>query len=66
MRLVYIVSAMYYPNGMAKILTDKMNWLAEHTNYEIWMIETERADLPHYYSLNPKIKFVNFLYIKFC
>ena len=60
MRLVYIVSAMYYPNGMAKILTDKMNWLAEHTNYEIWMIETERADLPHYYSLNPKIKFVNF------
>lgn len=60
MRLVYIVSAMYYPNGMAKILTDKMNWLAEHTNYEIWMIETERADLPHYYSLNPKIKFINF------
>lgn len=51
---------MHYPNGMAKILTDKMNWLAEHTDCEIWMIETERADLPHYYSLHPNIKFINF------
>lgn len=60
MKIVYIVSAMHYPNGMAKILTNKMNWLAEHTNHEIWMIETERADLPHYYPLHPNIKFVNF------
>ena len=45
---------------MAKILTNKMNWLAEHTNHEIWMIETERADLPHYYPLHPNIRFVNF------
>lgn len=60
MRIVYIVSAMHYPNGMAKVLTEKMNWLAEHTNHEIWMIETERADLPHYYPLHSNIKFVNF------
>lgn len=60
MKIVYIVSAMHYPNGMAKILTDKMNWLAEHTDYEIWMVETERADLPHYYSLHPNIRFINF------
>lgn len=60
MRIVYIVSAMHYPNGMAKILTEKMNWLAEHTNHEIWMIETERADLSHYYTLHPNIQFVNF------
>lgn len=60
MKIVYIVSAMHYPNGMAKILTNKVNWLAEHTNHEIWMIETERADLPHYYPLHPNVRFVNF------
>lgn len=60
MKIVYIVSAMHYPNGMAKILTDKMNWLAEHTNHEIWMVETERADLPHHYPLHPNIRFINF------
>lgn len=59
-KIVYIVSAMYYPSGMAKILTEKMNWLAKNTQYEIWMVETERADLPHYYPLNPNIKSVNF------
>ena len=60
MKLAYIVSAMHYPNGMAKIITDKINWFAEHTNYEIWMIETERADLPHYYPLHPNVKSINF------
>ena len=59
-KLVYIVSAMHYPNGMAKILTDKLNWLAENTNYDLYMVETERADLPHYYELNKRVHCINF------
>ena len=60
MKIVYIVSAMHYPNGMARVLTDKLNWLASHTNHELWMVETERADLPHYYPLDSRIRCINF------
>lgn len=60
MKIIYIVSAMHYPNGMARVLTEKLNWLASHTNHELWMIETERADLPHYYQLDSRIQCVNF------
>lgn len=59
-KIVYIVSAMYYPNGMAKVLTDKINYLAEHTSYQVYMVETERKDLPAWYSVSPKVHRMNF------
>lgn len=59
-KIAYIVGNVYSPNGMSNILTAKINWLSENTNYEIHMILTERADLPWYYKISDKVKWVNF------
>lgn len=59
-RIVYIVGDLSYPNGMSRVLSQKVNYLAEHTDYELYVVLTEQVDKPWYYQLSPKIKHVNF------
>ena len=59
-RIVYIVGDLSYPNGMSRVLSQKVNYLAEHTDYEMYVVLTENASMPHYYQLSPKVKYVNF------
>lgn len=59
-RIVYIVGDLSYPNGMSRVLSQKVNYLAEHTDYELFVILTENDSMPHYYPLSPKIHYVNF------
>lgn len=59
-RIVYIVGDLSYPNGMSRVLSQKVNYLAEHTDYEVYVVLTEQVDKPWYYQLSPKIKHVNF------
>ena len=59
-KIVYVVGGMLSPTGMGTILSRKINWLAENTNYELYMILTERPDIPWCYDINPKVKWVNF------
>ena len=60
MRIVYVVGGLLAPNGMSSVLSAKINYLAEHTDYELYMILTERAGQEWYYKINPKVKWVNF------
>ena len=59
-RIVYIVGDLSYPNGMSRVLSQKVNYLAEHTDYELYVVLTEQANKPWYYQLSPKIQHVNF------
>ena len=59
-RIVYVVGGMLSPNGMSSILSRKINYLAEHTDYELYMILTERPDIPWCYKMDKKIKWINF------
>jgi len=59
-KIVYVVGGMLSPTGMGAILSNKINWLAEHTNYDLYMILTEKAGQPWCYEINPKVKWVNF------
>ena len=59
-RIVYIVGDLSYPNGMSRVLSQKVNYLAEHTDYEMYVVLTENASTPHYYKLSPNVQFVNF------
>lgn len=59
-RIVYIVGDLSYPNGMSRVLSQKVNFLAQHTDYELYVVLTEHADKPWYYQLSPKIQHVNF------
>lgn len=59
-KIVYIVGGLYQPSGMGQVMSCKVNYLAEHTNWQIFVVLTERPDLPFFYKLAPKVKFVNF------
>ena len=59
-KIVYVVGGLYAPTGMVVILSQKLNYFAEHTNYDLYMILTESPEKPWCYKMNPKIKWVNF------
>lgn len=59
-RITYIVGDLSYPNGMSRVLSQKVNYLAEHTNYELYVVLTENASKPLYYKLSPKVQYINF------
>ena len=60
MKIVYIIGGLYQPSGMGQVLSCKVNYLAEHTDWQIFVVLTERPDLPFFYRLAPNIKYVNF------
>lgn len=45
MKIVYVVGGLLHPNGMSQVLSEKINYLAERTNFEIYMILTEKKTL---------------------
>lgn len=59
-KIVYFVGGLLSPNGMGTILSQKINFLAEHTDYDLYMILTEKAGTPWYYDIHPRVKWVNF------
>jgi glycosyltransferase involved in cell wall biosynthesis len=60
MKIVYVVGGLLAPNGMSSVLSAKINYLAEHTDYELYMILTEKAGQEWYYHINPKVQWANF------
>lgn len=60
MKIVYVVGGLLAPNGMSSVLSAKINYLAEHTDYNLYMILTEKAGQKWYYHINPKVQWVNF------
>lgn len=59
-KIVYIVGGVYSISGMNQVLTQKINWLARNTDYELHMVLTERPDLPWALHVEPNVKWVNF------
>ena len=60
MKIVYVVGGLLRPNGMSQVLSQKINWLAKHTDHELYMILTERKGEPWYYEISEKVRWVNF------
>lgn len=59
-KILYVLGGNYSANGMSAVITQKMNYLAEHTDYELTALMTEAPGKPMYYQLNQNIKIVNF------
>ena len=43
MRILYCIPHLYNSGGMERVLTQKVNWLAEHTAHELTILTTERV-----------------------
>ena len=59
-KILYVLGGNHSANGMSSVITQKMNFLAENTDYELTALMTEAPDKPMYYALNPNIKVINF------
>lgn len=60
MRILYCIPWLYNSGGMERVLTTKVNYLADVLGYEITIVTTEQEDKPVYFELSPKVKLVHF------
>lgn len=59
-KIVYVVGGLFRMDGMTRVLSQKINYLAEHTDYELYVVLTENPDLPFCYRMSPLLHYVNF------
>ncbi|QVJ80690.1 Glycosyltransferase involved in cell wall bisynthesis [Prevotella sp. khp1] len=55
MKLLYITKSFAAKAGVERVLSDKMNWLAEH-GYDIMLVTYEQGNHPDAFTLHPSIK----------
>lgn len=61
MKIVYVLGGNYDASGMCSVITKKINWLAEHTDWEITALLTESPNgREFYFPLHQSVKLVNF------
>ena len=58
-KILYIFGGLYTPNGMASIISEKVNYLAENTDFEMFIVLTEFMYKPEFYHLSEKVRRVN-------
>jgi glycosyltransferase involved in cell wall biosynthesis len=56
MKIVYIIHGTYNSAGMERVLSIKVNYLAEIENHEIFIITTDQRNRPPFYQLSSRIK----------
>ena len=55
MKIVYINDEMIHHNGMVRIFIDKMNYLADNYNYEIYLVTTDQVNCDIVYPISKRI-----------
>lgn len=58
MKIVYILKSFAIKAGTERVISDKMNWLAEH-GYEVTMVTYEQGKHPQAFPLHPSINHIN-------
>lgn len=53
--IAYCIPSLYYPSGMERVLTLKVNYLVEHFGYDVHIILTDGKDKKPYYELHPSV-----------
>src|SRR5574344_2135431 len=56
MKIVYIVKYIAQLGGLDRIISFKMNYLAEKLGYEVYLLTYEQGNHPFSFSLSPKIQ----------
>lgn len=59
MRIAYCTPSLYIAGGIERVLTTKMNYLADEAGYDVWVILTDGKGKEPYFKLSEKIHVVN-------
>jgi glycosyltransferase involved in cell wall biosynthesis len=54
-KILYIYGGLYTPNGMSAIISQKINYLAENTDYDMYIVLTEHPEKKMFYQLSDKV-----------
>lgn len=58
-KLVFLTDVLYRKDNMLRIFCQKISWLAENSEYEIYLVLTEKTRIPARYELSPKVIIVS-------
>lgn len=59
MKIVYVLDAIARVGGLERILTDKMNYLAEIYNHDVYLITAIQGTHPYPFPLSSKVKHID-------
>ena len=60
MKIVYILQSLAFKGGTERVITEKVNYLVEHFNYDIYIITfTQQPTESNCYHLSDQIKQIN-------
>lgn len=59
MKIIYCIHSTCNSGGMERVLSNKVNYLANVPNYEIIIITTEQRGRPHFYKISSKVKCID-------
>ena len=59
MRLLYCIPSLTNCGGTERVLTTRLNYLAERTSYELYIVTTEDQIRKPFFDLNSKISIIN-------
>lgn len=59
-KIVYVVGGLFRRDGMTRVLSQKINYLAENTDHELYIVLTEDPKLPFCYQMSPRLHYINF------
>ena len=58
MRLLYINDAVAIYGGLERVLVEKINWLVEQDNYEVYLLTANQGVHPLSFPLHSKVKMI--------
>lgn len=58
MRIIYLIKSFANKAGVERVISDKMNWLADH-GYEVLLVTYEQGDHPYAFYLSPSIRHID-------
>lgn len=58
-KIAYCTPSLYIAGGIERVLTTKMNYLADEAGYDVWVILTDGKGKEPYFKLSEKIHVVN-------
>lgn len=59
MRLLYCIPSLTNCGGTERVLTTRLNYLAEYTEFELYVVTTEKQIRKPFFELNPKIVIID-------
>ena len=59
MKIIYIHESIAYKGGLERIFVEKMNYLADKFQYEVYLLTTSQGDVPFSFPLSPQVRHID-------